>query len=123
MSGKVRLVWGDGEHDFKLAIGHLRELQDKCKAGPPEILRRLSMNEWHVDDVRETIRLGLVGGGKTPSDAFVSVVRYVDERPLLESAQVAMAVLMAALVGVPDDPVGKDQPEKDQTNPTVTPAE
>ncbi len=104
--GSITLAWGDGEHRFRLAIGQLRELQEKCDAGPAEIVSRLSEGRWRVNDVRETIRLGLVGGGLAPATAHALTVRYVDERPWLESVQPAQAVLMAALVGVPDEPVG-----------------
>lgn len=105
--GSLTIVWGDGEHRFRLAIGQLRELQEKTNAGPQEVLDRLSTRLWRVDDVRETLRLGLVGGGMPPGDAYRLVVRYVDGRPLMESVQPAQAVLIAALVGSPEEPVGK----------------
>lgn len=103
----VTLTWADGEHRFRLAIGQLRELQEKCDAGPAEVLARLSSGKWRLDDVRETLRLGLIGGGLSPGDAHRLTVRYVDERPWLENVQPAQAVLMAALVGAPEEPVGK----------------
>lgn len=114
----VELIWGDGPNRFALHIGQLRELQAKCDAGPQRILHRLSTIDWLVDDIRETIRLGLIGGGKTPSEAYALVVHYVDERPPLESRLVAQAVLMQALVGVPDDVVGKKTAETAKTDPT-----
>jgi hypothetical protein len=105
--GSITLTWGDGEHRFRLAIGQLRELQEKCDAGPAEIAVRLADGRWRVNDVRETIRLGLIGGGMPPGDALKLTVRFVDERPWLESVPAAQAVLMAALVGAPEEPVGK----------------
>lgn len=104
----ITIAWADGEHRFRLAIGQLRELQEKCDAGPAEIAARLSNGRWRLNDVRETIRLGLIGGGMAPGDAHKLTVRYVDERPWLESVQPAQAVLMAALVGVPEEPVGNE---------------
>lgn len=108
-SAEVSLAWADGEHRFRLAIGQLRELQEKCDAGPAWILYRLQSRQWRVDDIRETLRLGLIGGGMSPMDALGLVARYVDERPLQENVAPAMAVLMAALVGVPEEPVGKPE--------------
>jgi len=114
-SASVTLIWADGEYPFRLPIKQLEELQDKCDAGPSELYNRLEDGRWRVADLRETIRLGLIGGGMTPAEAFVKVRRYVDERPLLESVPVARAVLLAALIGVPEDPVGKAHGE--ETNP------
>ena len=110
-SAKITLLWGDGDRAFRLAIGQLRELQDKCDAGPAEILGRLSNGTWRVDDIRETLRLGLIGGGTTPTDALVLTARYVDNRPLMENVMPAQAVLLAAIVGEEEQP-GKTGSEK-----------
>lgn len=138
MADFLSIVWGDGEHKFRLPLGQIRELQEKCGAGPATILTRLIApqadllkfpkpdkddfegmalqsvirtlrGDWRIDDVRETIRLGLIGGGATPSEAHKLVVRYVDERPPLESIGVAAEILMRALMGNTDDPVGKQE--------------
>lgn len=110
----ITMAWGDGEHRFRLAIGQLRELQDKCGAGPAEILRRVADGTWRVDDLREVLRLGLIGGGKAPLEALALVQRYVDERPLLESVMPARAVLLAALVG-PSTARGKEGRRRHRT--------
>lgn len=121
-NGQIPIVWGDGEHEFNIAkIGQIFELEEKCDAGISEIFTRLRESRWKLNDVRETIRLGLIGGGKTPVDALKLTKRYVDERPLLESVQVALAIHMAAMIGVPGDEVGKPQAEGTATE-TVTPA-
>jgi hypothetical protein len=116
--GSISFVWGDGEHRFRLAIGQLRELQEKTNTGPAEVLRRVSSGLWRVDDVRETVRLGLIGGGMAPGEAYKLVQRYVDERPLRESVQPAQAILLAALVGAPDEPVGKAAAAEAETETT-----
>jgi len=124
-AANIDIVWGDGEHVFRLAIGQLRELQEKCNAGPAEIYRRLSLGTWRLEDIRETLRLGLIGGGMKPPEATKLVGRYVDERPLMESIQPAQLVLMAVLTGAPDEPLGKPKPAKDETGaaaPTTTAA-
>lgn len=121
-SGQVSFEWADGEHTFALKIGQLIELQEKCDAGPPLILARLSGSAWRVSDVRETIRLGLIGGGMSPTDALKLTVRYVDERPLAESAMPANVILAAALYGAPegdeDAPPGKPTADTDP-NPSL----
>jgi hypothetical protein len=156
MAKTVKVQFGGAEREFRLAIGELRELQEKCQAGPATVLARLMAfqpqaakmqrprpndygladldpdfhadsnlyglfrnigGDWRLDDVRETIRLGLIGGGMSPMDAFVMVARYVDDRPLTENTGAAAAVLMHALIGEPDDKVGKTEAEKGETKP------
>ena len=120
MSGdaSITLTWADGDHRFRLPIGQLRELQDKCGSGPFAIFLRLDDNSWKVDDIRETLRLGLIGGGKRPDEALLLVKRYVDERPLIENVLAAKSVLFAAIIGVKDDPVGKQEAEEAETETT-----
>jgi len=114
-NGKIEFVWGDGEHSFNVAkITHALELEGKCGCGVAEIFSRLRESRWHINDVRETIRIGLIGGGMEPVKAHVLVKRYVDERPWSESIQAATLILMAAMVGVPGDEVGK-KPETEGT--------
>jgi len=103
----VELTWAGGEHEFKLTIDLLRALQEKCDAGPAYILQRLVTQRWLVDDVIEPIRLGLEGGGMSKDQARKLVKKHVEDRPLTESVQTAVAVLMATLYGVEDDPVGE----------------
>jgi len=73
--------------------------------------------DWRIDQIRETIRLGLIGGGMAPTAAHLLVSTYIDatSRDLLHSKEVATEILMKALVGDPDDPVGKKP--ADQTTP------
>lgn len=100
-------IWGDGEYTFRLPLGQLRELQDKTQAGPYEVLMRIRAGTWRLDDVRETVRLGLIGGGLPPPAAFQLVARYVDQRPLIESVGLAAEILAFAILGPEDDTPGK----------------
>lgn len=112
-NGTVRLAWGDGDYDFNIAkIKHILELEEKCGAGIGAIYDRVRSQmgdapRWYFNDLRETLRLGLIGGGMEPPRALMLVQRYCDDRPLSESLKPALAVLLAAMVGIPGDEVGK----------------
>lgn len=107
-NGAVDLDFGDGPHRFRLAIGELEELQEKTGIGPFLLLNRLIGGDWRLADVREALRLGLIGGGMEPIPALNLVRRYVDERPAwLANAALARLVLMAALSGAPEEVPGK----------------
>lgn len=105
-SGKVEFDWADGRHAFRLGIGELEELQEKTGAGPYELLRRLHSGAWRVAEVRETLRLGLIGGGMAADAARRLVDRYAGPGQLLDAVVPALVVLNAALAGAPDEPVG-----------------
>jgi hypothetical protein len=105
--GQISLTWGPGEYTFRLRIKELIELDEIVGAGPQFILQALSDGTWRVAMVRETVRLGLIGGGLKPTEASKLVVRYVDERPLLESVMHAQAILAAALIGRPEEDAAK----------------
>ena len=72
-SAKVRLEWGDGEYDFRLAIGQLDEYDDLTGCGPGFALGLIQTGpfaNWKPKMVREAIRLGLIGGGMEPFAAL-----------------------------------------------------
>lgn len=103
----ITLEWGDGEYRFKMGIGEFERLQEKCDAGPPLVLERLASHRWLVADIRETIRLGLEGGGTPPGVVIGLVRRYIDGRPLAENVLVAQSILLAGIMGVEDEPLKK----------------
>ena len=115
------VVFADGEYDFRLGWGQLVELQERCNAGPHFILNRLHTGAWLVEDISETIRLGLLGADKElkPSVATELVRRYVKERPPLENHTLAVVILAAALMGSPEEPVGEHE-AANQTVPSTT---
>jgi hypothetical protein len=119
---RITFDWADDRYAFQLKLGQIRELEEKCNAGLLQILHRLEGHVWRLDDVRETIRLGLIGGGTKPDDALKLIRRYVDRQPLFESVVPAKAILSAVLVGVPDDPPKKAEAAKETSQPAETAA-
>jgi hypothetical protein len=108
---KVTLVWPGGEHSFLLGIGELRALQTACDAGPEQIFHRLGGRDWRIDDPLQTLRLGLIGAGMKDTEAAELVTRMFQTHPCKVFCAPARMVLLAALVGDPDDPVGESMGE------------
>ncbi|WP_020085699.1 gene transfer agent family protein [Hyphomicrobium zavarzinii] len=96
--------FADSEYRFRLNIVGLEELEEKCGVGMGAIYMRLHSPNYTLSDVRETIRLGLVGGGLRPERALTLVKRYVDERPIDESWLLARTIIGATMHGVFTDP-------------------
>lgn len=107
--GAIDLQWAGDERRFRLAIDELLALQDKRDAGPQELANRFRLQTWRVQDVQETLRLGLIGAGCEPKMAQRLVEEQARPGRLAESAMVAFAVLIAAIQGDEEDPVGKPE--------------
>jgi len=128
-SGELVRLWGDSERTFRLRIGDWRKVQETCDAGPAEIAARLAawasarklspsasfldllasgaLGRWRVDDIREPIYRGLIGGGMDPTQAGRLIRDLHDERPLMENVDLALEIVLASLVGPEDEPVGE----------------
>lgn len=129
-SGEITLAWGDHDHTFRLGIAEWEKVQEKCDAGPSEILSRIApvfaateagldvkqlitagyLGTWRINDVREPLYRGLIGGGLEPTAAGRVIRELVDERPLMESVCMAYRVVLASVVGAEDEPIGDDAP-------------
>lgn len=110
LKAEVTAPFGDGEHTFRLTVPCLIELEEKCDAAFTVVLHRLSTGTYKINDVRETVRLALIGGGAKPTDALALVKRYIDDRPPLEDAlHIARLALMGVLFGFKAAPVDESE--------------
>lgn len=125
--GSVELFFGDQEYRFRLGIGEFRELQEKVNkrriemglnpVGPTTLGNLLRSNDAWPDDVRDVLRIGLMGGGMKPTEAHRLLVRYFDGKAPLQFYLTAFTVLMAAFVGVDGDEVSVKKKTTEQTAP------
>jgi hypothetical protein len=131
--GELTTLWGDAERTFRLGLGEWRKIQETCDAGPAEIASRLSMwaamrarlpkatflellaagglGAWRIDDIREPIYRGLIGGGMAPTEAGRLMIELHDSRPLTENIALALEIVLASLVGPEAESVGEPSGE------------
>lgn len=144
MQTHIDLAFADGEYRFALGLAQLHELQTKCKVGVGGLYARLlqgrvaddvnvghpAFGAYYVDDLVETVRQGLIGGGEGIVDgqpvkvsamrANELIERYLLAMPLVEQWNLAAAILYAKVEGfVPDD--AKPPVDKKKVNPTSEP--
>lgn len=119
-SAEITLVFAGEERPFRLPIGRLRALQEKTDAGPMELVQRFAAGTWRVDDLRETIHQGLIGGGMAAADAAKLLKTDFDDLPLGQFVGTAQAIVLAAVVGAGEETLGEDQGEA-VTNPSPGP--
>lgn len=117
-SAEVALLFGGEERVFRLPIGRIRAVQAKCDAGPMELLQRYMTGRWRLDDLREVLLQGLVGGGMDQSAATRLVIDNFDDQPMQQFVLLAQAIVSAAVVGVEDEPLGEPKGEDQPMNPS-----
>ncbi len=103
----ITLEWGDGDQVFDLPIAQVEELEAKTGLGILRIARRIWESEAKTTEVREVLRLGLIGGGKDPIQALALMRFYFDPAPASHYA-VAYKVLKA---WADANPPSKKKPE------------
>ncbi|KAA3504571.1 gene transfer agent family protein [Rhizobium rhizogenes] len=73
------------------------------------LLQAMRTGIYSLNDTRELVRLGLIGGGTAPKEALRLVRTYVEERPAAENFGLVINLVDAFYhgKGVPDPDEGK----------------
>lgn len=127
MQTEIPLPFADGEYLFRLPIKRIVEIEEK--AGPIDAVRHRLMNGgFSIQDVVETIRQGLIGGGKgevngapvevTTLRANSLIENYVDNGKLAEHRITARAIIVALFVGY--EPAQDDKKKVDQAGESLS---
>lgn len=112
-------VFAGRRRKFELRFGEIEELERLAGAGIGEIVVRLGTHRFRQADIRETIRLGLVGGGLNEAEATAIVMYSVDGVPFGETIRLAADIMNALIKGIPD--TGKNAAEGASTDPATSP--
>jgi hypothetical protein len=125
-TGEASADFAGEERAFRIRLGEIRHIEQKCETGIGEVCRRLARAAYvtskfrglealatgidiHAEDVRAPLYEGLVGAGMRPADATRLVRQEVDDRGvrgLLDNAAVALVVLL-----------GSQETPKDEASP------
>lgn len=97
-----RTFFGDQERSFKLTASMIVELERLRGAGIGLLIKRTISRDFYHADIIETIRLSLIGGGMSPTEAHSLVNAYVIDRPLSETYPLALAILENLFAGDPE---------------------
>lgn len=123
MQTHIDLAFANGAYRFALGLAQIHELQTKCKTGIGAIYARVLQGRvsedisvghpayaaYHIDDLVETVRQGLIGGGVGwvdeqevkvgPLRANDLVERYALAMPLMDLWNLAASILHAKIDG------------------------
>lgn len=126
----IERPFGGEIRTFDLPLGSQRAIEEKCRVGLGRVYGRLCSilfsadpreYNFYVDDYRETILQGLIGGrGVKSAEATKLIMNYVDGNPVEENAILATEILSAWLKGVPE---GKKDAPKTGSETTTAPAD
>ena len=87
--------FGDGEHVFTLTDDMIAELERIADLGIGALYLRAANMQFKLAELIEVIRLGLIGGGTSPSRAAQLVDTYARNQPVDDLYPLAMDVLDA----------------------------
>ena len=83
LAAEIEMEWADGQYLFALKAKQIEELEHLTGVGIGRLTARVTgETDFYYRDVRETIRLALVGGGTPAVEATRLVNAYVDGQPL-----------------------------------------
>lgn len=92
---KHTAYFGDATYTFALNDSMILELENKTGLGIGGLYLRVINSQFHVADIVEIIRLGLIGGGTSPVLAQHLVDTYAKDRPFDETFPLALDILDA----------------------------
>lgn len=95
--------FGDAERTFALTPVLLVEFERLVGGGAWGTARRMFAGDATTTEVRETVRLGLIGGGETPRRATELIETYAAATPFAELYALAGEIMTAAMLGKPDE--------------------
>ena len=110
----IRRHFAGLERPFDLRIGEITALERICDCGIFGIVQRIVRHEAKAADIRDTVRLGLMGGGLPEPEASALVRDNIDGYPLAHQLPLAADILMSVVNGLPpveEDAPGKTEPE------------
>lgn len=100
-TGDLSRLFGGEIRLFRLPLGRLRHLEKACgRTG--ELAGRLLTGTWGVEDIRQPILHGLIGGGLSEPEASRLVLAFVDRQPLAAHVGLAAEILAALINGAED---------------------
>ncbi len=97
------------ERQFCLRLGEVAELERLCNAGIGKIAIDIATHQFSQAEIRETVRLGLQGGGSSEPEATALTMTSFDGHPLAEHIELAAKIVEAYLNGIPEELKKKPQ--------------
>lgn len=105
--------WAGKERLFRLNVGLVLDLQEALGRQPVgTTYMRLATGQFAVQDIVETLRQGLIGGGESVVDAKRLIDTHFDSIGYAESAGIAGDLLAALMDGVEPGGEKGDKPDE-----------
>lgn len=108
----IVLAFGPGRYPFLFLVDEWRELQRVTGLGPWDLELKLIGSACSFDQIQQTVRIGLLGGGMAAAEALDISDAYIGKRPgdLGPARLTALAAISHSLHGLDDDIAGESAP-------------
>lgn len=85
--------FGDAKYKFHIGVDEALEWERSQRKSLYQCFRELSGGTFYTKDVKETLRLGLIGGGLDDVDAFSLVEAYFGKNKLEPDIKLAIKII------------------------------
>jgi hypothetical protein len=104
------ITWAGGTHPFDLNSRRVSWMLQQAQHPfpgqygdtPAAAFKRFDEGVYSPDDILNVIRIGLIGGGKSETEADVLLSEHVRGQPLAKNAVTAFEILAALFIGAND---------------------
>lgn len=97
--GEITEEFGDGEHTFRLGYKEISQFEEKFDLAFMAFINRIAEGNAKIVEVREIIRLGLIGGGMEAPKTIPLLKAFVEEAPLADYMAVALKIAQSGAFG------------------------
>lgn len=109
--------YAGAERKFRLRVADVLDLEEATKRPISELYGAIIGQKFRIEDIRQTVIRGLVGGGCPAEEAKRLVSERMDALPLIEHVIIAQSLMVATMTGIEPPEVGEKKAETDPPRP------
>lgn len=97
--------YAGAERKFRLRVADILDLEEATKRPISELYGAIIGQKFRIEDIRQTVVRGLVGGGSPVDEAKRLVSERIDALPLIEHVIIAQSLMVITMTGI-EPPAG-----------------
>lgn len=109
--------YAGAERKFRLRVADILDLEEATKRPISELYGAIIGQKFRIEDIRQTVIRGLVGGGCPVDEAKRLVSERIDALPLIEHVIIAQSLMVTTMTGIEPPAGDAKRADTDQIRP------